>query len=211
VKPEPVVAAAKPVLAPAPEPIVKAPEPIVAVEKPTPPPKREPVPEPMKPEPVVAVAKPVPAPAPVVEKAEPAKESDHLESLLATIDSMGEEAEPEAPAQDENFASMLASLGSHGTEPQEQVSEPVPAQDDLAAYVQQLEVESAVMNVTTPEIVEQIEVIETPVSDADVPVRYVTSSKSAKIIEELLMKGKPKGSGSLGSFLDGIVEDINDK
>jgi hypothetical protein len=219
VKPAPVAAVAKPapapVVAPDPEPIVKAPEPVVEVKQPAPPPKRAPVPEVVKPAPIVAVAKPAPAPVvapdpePVVEIVEPAQEPVQLDSILASMDAEEGDSKSEVPSADENFSSLLASLGSHGTDAPEPVEEePVPQQDDLAAYVQQLEETPIEVEEPAPEIIEQVEVVEVP--RADVPVRYESSSKSAKILEELLKKGKPKVSGSLGSFLDGIVEDIND-
>ena len=50
-------------------------------------------------------------------------------------------------------------------------------------------------------------VVEEP--EEDLPITYVSTAKSAKKLEEILVKGKPKTSDSLSSFLGGLVEDIN--
>ncbi|MDF7801282.1 hypothetical protein P4C99_17520 [Pontiellaceae bacterium B1224] len=226
-KPEPVVVKAEPVPTPKPDvvvpaPVVEEPAPVVVESEPAPdtepeeahelesilasidPVQKSPAPE--TPTPVVVESEPTPVSAP--------EETYELESILASIDPVQESPAPETPEpevqeEENDMSALLASLGSHGSDTLEPVPvvEPPAVQDDLAAYVQEL-AESAPVQ-SAPEPVEMIAPVEVP--DADGAIRYVSSSKSAKIIEELLIKGKPKASASLGSFLDGLVEDINDK
>ena len=164
-----------------------------------------------RPEPVITVVEPVPAPKP-----EHQKEDDHLLSILASINqeegnAISSETEPEMASEQSEISLLLASLGSRGSAPStDSVDEqPAQTQGDLAAYVQELENNPNVEVETEPVVAEARAPVSTPVGDG--PVRYVTSSKSANILIELLTKEQPKASASLDSFLDGLVEDINDK
>ncbi|MDF7824904.1 hypothetical protein P4B35_12850, partial [Pontiellaceae bacterium B12227] len=138
---------------------------------------------------------------------------NNMNALLAAADkaegsSGAATVEPEVKAESE-MSILLASLGSHGSESPDPVQEAAPEQDDLAAYVQQL-TENAISEPETE--VADVQAITPAASfEGDEPIRYVTSSKSANILVELLTKDQPKTSASLGSFLDGLVEDINDK
>ncbi|WP_372845665.1 hypothetical protein [Pontiella sp.] len=161
---EPVIEEPAPVAEPVPEPEPVFVEPVI--EEPTPVAVAEPVPEP---EPVfvepvieeptpVAVAEPVPEPAPVlvepvieepapVAEPVPEPESEELDSILASIDSIetaqletdGREPKPE----ESELQTLLAMLGSHGDrepEPEAETASTDPAA--LAALVMELETTS---------------------------------------------------------------------
>lgn len=237
-KPKPVLAETKPEPKPVAKPAtVVAPEPVVAEKKPEPKPVVEPAPvvvdtkpepkvaEPVKPAPVMVKApEPVvepasePQPAPVVVEAKPVKEEDHSSSILASIDLVeGGDAEKDeaAPKVENEMASLLASLDSNGTAAQNEPVSDTPSSDadDLENYITQLAAQSETAAPVEPVVEAEAVMVEAPVAEAvhaDIPVTYASTSKSAKILEDLLTKGKPKASKSLGSFLDGMVGDINE-
>ncbi|QBG49185.1 hypothetical protein EGM51_17940 [Verrucomicrobia bacterium S94] len=236
VEPEVVKPAPKEVAAPAVARAAPKPAPVPAPEK-VEPEVVKPAPKEVA-APAVAQAAPKPAPAPAPEKVEPEvvkpapkevaapvslpeaeKDEKDMADLLASIDrtesSEAGEQSKEKAAVDDQMGSLLASLASHGAADSEEVPvavDPVSVSSaqDLQNYVNELAVQ--------PETVEGEEdaqqenvVTELPeADDADLPVVYVSSGKSAKILEDLLMKDKPKASKTLGSFLDGIVGDINE-
>jgi hypothetical protein len=204
-EPEPVVAAVEPEPEPAPV-VVATPKPVVEAPVIVP-----------EPEPVVAAVEPEPEPAPVIEAPviastpaakEPRQDLDAMVSIMESIDTY----EANRPrSEEEKMKDVLASLearGETGTQPA-----PVPTDEpdaaSLEALVAQLEQE--------PGLAEQLlqaEVPAEPVQEvaprSDGP-KYATTSKSAKKLTALLRKDKPKESDSLGSFLDGLMEDINEK
>ena len=237
VKPAPVVAEAP---KPAPKPLVKPkpvvkPAPVVAeTPKPAPKPKVE-KPEPV--EPVVAEEKtepeqvvtqddesqaPVAVSVPTVAeelRPEPKSEKEEgLGSLLASLGVSEETPKPvepvsDAPADDGDLEAYLQQLsgGSAPEEPQQLAS----AEPKLEIVEQ--EVPDVVVTVESPPpdvAPAPVVTVETPPPNVtpaeELPVKYVSTGKSAKKIEELLAKRKPKTDDSLGSFLDGLVEDIND-
>jgi hypothetical protein len=238
VQPEPVRVAPAPIVAP--KAIAATPAPVI-INEPTPPVskpepvKLTPVVE-KRPDPVVVLAPVhVPEPVEVVQpvapvltasidaapstkpKPEPEPESSDIEALLAEIDLQGDndpapESTPDAPEAESDMALLLASLNAQvdDTAPisnEEQVS----VQDDLAAYVQQIEAESKPEKAPEPNtLFVESELVKSS-QPSEPTVKYVSSSKSANILEKLLSKDAPTDAASLGSFLNGIVEDINDK
>jgi len=160
-------------------------------------------PEVVKPEPVIA--KVVPEPKPVV-KPEPVKVTPEVVKPAPVI----AKVVPEPKTEQVQLSSLLASLESHGSEQKKPSAEPVANPEDLEAYVKQLnEAKESVPEVAPPKV-EEKPAEPTYRLKPDQAVEYVSTVKSAKKIAELLSKEKPKESASLGSFLNGMVEGINE-
>ena len=149
-------------------------------------------------------------------------------SIIAALDAMETDSEPEKAELEEipvneideappetGLTSLLASLGSHSdqTVPEPEEGELSADAADLAAYINDLEAEPAANELIEPSSMDDadLKIIEDTTISPDEPVQYVSTDKSAKKIEELLLANQPKTSATLGSFLDGIVEDINEK
>ena len=184
VEPEPVVVAETP--KPEPQPIV--------VPAPKPEPKPEVIPETVKPEPVVVAETPKPEPQPVVVPApkpepKPESEASDLQSLLASLDSRGEEptSEKEDAQTTEQDVTELEALAARLAE---QAESGVPAAVEPEA--EPVQPEQSVQH-TPPK-----------------GPKYAVTPNSAKKLSELLRKDKPKTADSLDSFLDGLMENIND-
>ncbi|MDZ8119390.1 hypothetical protein [Pontiella agarivorans] len=135
-----------------------------------------------------------------------------LRSATDRLESGKADAQKENPAVDDQMATLLASLDSRGTKPEEVpvfIGPAMPSDaEDLKNYVNQLAVQSE--SAEAEENVQQETVVAEIPEAADLPVVYVSSGKSARILEDLLMRDEPKASKTLGSFLDDIVEDINE-
>ena len=197
-KPVPVIAKVEPIVEPAPIPVVKKPAPIAIVVVP------EPIVEPKK---IVVV--PEPKPVPVVVEPEPVVVAEvEPEPIPEPV------VEPAPPVQEDSLGSLLASLNSRGDNPiVPEVVEPVES-EDLETFLKQMQEPS--VPVVEPEPQDPPKVVDVtpdPIVPpaADAPTRYVSSSKSANKLAELLTKEERKPNTSLSSFLDGLVEDINDK
>ncbi|VGO14951.1 Cytadherence high molecular weight protein 3 [Pontiella desulfatans] len=220
VKPEPVVAVApkpapKPVAVPVPEPVVEEPkfvkpEPVVAAApKPAPKPVAVPVPEPVVEEPKFV-------------KPEPVGVSDNMDSILASIDrfeTTGEigqqESETEPVTEETKLESLLASLDSHGQE--KQGEESVESSTDAASLVALvMELETAPEKPIESKPAPAPEAVGSPIPKKAVvpPVargeKYAVTPASTEKLKDLLRKDAPKASASLGSFLNGLMEDINE-
>ena len=134
-----------------------------------------------------------------------------MTSILESIDTY----EANRPrSEEEKMTDLLASLESHGETGAQPVPDTAAAADapdaaSLEALVAQFEQE--------PGLVEKLlqkdapAAPEPPVAPRSDGPKYATTSKSAKKLTALLRKDKPKESDSLGSFLDGLMEDINEK
>ena len=213
VKPEP-VPMRHPTPPTTPVPVVKKPAAVVAEVKPDSSPKSEPDKKDDYLKSLLASIDKVDGSSDVpVDAPDPVKADDPLKPLVAAMDKGGGRSEAEATdpgvKEESEMGLLLASLGSHGSENSEPILVATQEPDDLAAYVLQL-AEIQVPEVEPETVEAEISVLVQSVIN-DGPARYVTSSKSANILEELLTKDKSKTSASLGLFLDGLVEDINDK
>jgi hypothetical protein len=214
VKPAPVVEESKPVVAK----VISDPEPVVA-PKPKPAPVK-PAPVVEEPKPVVAKVVPNPEPA-VVPASKSTPEKGSLDSVLEALAGLEKKekksiadsdivipAEPmtEKEEPENKLGSLLASLGSRGEEKKvpEQTKAVSSDPDELEAFVKQL-AEKPIEKKSAP-VKERSNVAPAK----PVPAQYASSGKSAEILASLLSKDEPKEHGSLSTFLDGLVEDIND-
>ncbi|MEE9367807.1 MAG: hypothetical protein V3V05_02970 [Pontiella sp.] len=183
---------------------------------------------PEEPAPVIA-ASVISEPKPVVE---PVREVESIDSLLSSYAHLetgtdAKKAEPQTnrittveivpePAEPKDeFGSLLASLGSHSDEPQAPASTDTASSDpdELEAFLKQMsepEPPSEAKPVEKSEKVDPVilKPVIQPAGGETAP--YVSSAKSAKILQELLSKEEPKAGASLSSFLDSLVEDINE-
>ena len=216
-EPNPVVAA----VVPEPKPVVKPKPEVKDVDSP------KTVVAPIEPAPVVAAVAKEPKPV-----AESPPENENLDSLLSsyayletgtevkktepeperyTAPEPVQEPEPEPEEPMDEFGTLLASLGSHSDELPEPGPEKEASSDpeELKAFLQQMTEEKE------PIVAPHEEVIPAVSEPSAIPteektVNYVSSEKSAKILQELLHKEEPKEAASLSSFLNTMVEDINE-
>ena len=128
------------------------------------------------------------------------------------------QAEP-APAprteKKTELGTLLASLEANGTGQrmeEDAVQDAHGIAEDLQSYINHLEAkgESAGLGEDGGTLAD-VGLEESISGDSSRPTLYVSTEKSARKLEELLAAGKPKTSPNLGSFLNGIVEDINEK
>ena len=121
-------------------------------------------------------------------------EAAKLQSLLTSLGSRGDESvEPEAPVEDDASVAELEALAAQLAAQQDAaVTAPVPADRP----------------VEEPGVVKMEESEPEPVELKG--EQYALTPNSAKILTDLLHVDKPKTADTLDSFLDGLMENIND-
>lgn len=190
------------------------------------------VPEPVKEAPPVVVKAAAPQPVPEIIPAPPVEP----EPVLAALSEPEPVIVPNEPAEadpvnvDRSFAGMLestvdmtaeteeAAVQEEQADPQEAVAllavpipDPEPAFEPPEEEVLKPEVHLLVAEPAAVPREERGPTAPAPAAAPNGTTRYVNSSKSAKILEELLMRQPTQTSDSIGSFLDGIMGDINDQ
>jgi hypothetical protein len=145
---------------------------------------------------------------------EPLSETSELQALLTVLGSRGDsEPEPEAESASTDPAALVALVMELETTPKlkdPSKLEDLPVPQDLPMLQDALKKAVKPAPKPAPVVVPEPQAAQ-PKSQFDPDgEKYVSTPTSSQKLADLLRKDAPKGEKTLGSFLDGILEDINE-